>query len=52
MDREQLSKKIGEMKECLERMAIRHQFNLGHPQVIQMSQKLDILIVQAMKRMK
>jgi hypothetical protein len=41
---------IRELKRQLERTAELHHFNFLHPKVIALSQRLDFLIVQFMKR--
>jgi hypothetical protein len=41
--------KISEMKKQMINTAKQHEFNFQHPDVIEISQKLDILIVQVMQ---
>lgn len=44
-----LDGKINRLKRMLESTAARYQFNLHHPRVLKISQKLDGLIVEQMK---
>jgi electron transfer flavoprotein alpha/beta subunit len=50
MSKEQLFGEIKSVKRQLERTAERYHYNLQHPCVICMSQKLDNLIVSYMKQ--
>lgn len=40
---------IDQLKKLLERTAKEHKYNFGHPQVLEISQKLDQLIVVMMR---
>ena len=44
-----LNAEISQLKQTLEYTVIKHQYNLKHPQVVQLSQRLDGLIIQVMK---
>ncbi|WCK55447.1 aspartyl-phosphate phosphatase Spo0E family protein [Aneurinibacillus sp. Ricciae_BoGa-3] len=44
-----VTKKINEMKKQMINTAKKHEFNFQHPDVIEISQKLDVLIVQVMQ---
>jgi hypothetical protein len=44
-----LDGKIDRLKRMLESTAARYQYNLHHPKVLKISQKLDGLIVKQMK---
>ncbi|MDF2814077.1 MAG: Spo0E like sporulation regulatory protein [Paenibacillus sp.] len=43
-----LEKEIHELQMLLNATAKRYKFNLGHPRVLEVSQKLDRLILQVM----
>lgn len=47
---EQLSGEINKMKLLLEISAQRYHYDLGHPTVIRISQKLDTLILRYIKQ--
>lgn len=41
---------IDQMKKKLEHTAKKHKYDFGHPQVLEISQQLDRLIVKMMRR--
>ncbi len=45
-----LELQIEQLKESLENAAVQHKYNFHHPSVLQISERLDELIVEAMKR--
>ncbi len=47
---EVLSREIDRMKNVLECTARRHKYNFKHPKVIEVSQRLDRLILKLMKQ--
>ncbi|MCS7459367.1 aspartyl-phosphate phosphatase Spo0E family protein [Paenibacillus doosanensis] len=47
-----IESEIERLKQLLEQIALKHQYNFGHPEVLALSQTLDRVILQQMMQKK